>query len=80
MEYEQKVEWNPARRAATQFHHERHEGHEVLKEPFCVIFLRVLRALRGKKFFSELSHFELWHRRGFTARAAPKNWTGFEWI
>jgi hypothetical protein len=53
------MEWTPARRAATQFHHEGHEGHEVLKESICVIFLRALRVLHGEKFFSVMSDFEL---------------------
>jgi hypothetical protein len=30
------------------FHHEEHEGHEVLNMPNCTIFLRVLRVLRGE--------------------------------
>jgi hypothetical protein len=47
----------PARRAATQFHHEGREGHEVLKESICVIFLRVLRVLRGEKFGGRKSGF-----------------------
>jgi hypothetical protein len=33
---------------AKLFHHEEHEGHEVLNMTDCTIFLRDLRVLRGE--------------------------------
>jgi hypothetical protein len=41
-------------RQQTDFHHEEHEGHEVLKKSNWTVFLRALRGLGGERIFSEL--------------------------
>jgi hypothetical protein len=52
-----KTKINPSAARPAQFHHERREGHEVLKESMRVIFLRALRVLRGEKFRRRKSGF-----------------------